>query len=299
MGILYFKNWYDELLKEVRNTRRLRIISPFVKEQVIRKIQTQFRLKNFELITRFSLKDFASGVSSLDALRLLVEENASVYGIRNVHSKIYLFDERLAIVSSSNLTTGGLLNNYECGIRITDPNTIAELHAHFNLLKDIAASQLTTTECEKWQAELDSVSVQNTDLPALPDYGALPTVYDPSKSYYVKFFGTGQNRVPLEHSVEDEIDAALCHYACGFPENKQPWKPNTGDVIYMARMTYSPNDYAIFGKASAISYVPGRDKFTKKEMLERPWKKDWPIYLRVKNRSSSMQRWATVFCCLT
>jgi hypothetical protein len=283
MGHLYFKNWYDEFLKEVENTKILKVISPFIKEQVIRKIQTQFKLKNFKLVTRFSLKDFASGVSSLDALRLLAEEGASVYGVRDVHSKIYLFDERLAIISSANLTSGGLLNNYECGIRISDPATIGELHAYFNSLANIAPTQLTTKQCEQWQTELDAVSIQNTDLPALPDYGALPTVYEPSRGYYVKFFGTSSNRESLMHTVKDEIEAALCHYACGFPANKQPWQPKTGDIIYMARMTYNPNDYAIFGKATAISYVPGRDKFTKAEMDAREWKKNWPIYLRVKN----------------
>ena len=41
--------------------------------------------------------------------------------------------------------------------------------------------------------------------------------------------------------------------------------------------------YAIFGKAEAIKFVDGRDKATKGEIAQRPWKKDWPIYLRVTN----------------
>src|SRR4051812_542662 len=105
---LYLKNWYSKLLLELEKTKQLRIVSPFVKEHVIRKIQGQFDFNNFELITRFNLRDFASNVSSLDGLKFSVEKGASVYGIKDLHSKIYLFDNRAAIITSANLTSGGL-----------------------------------------------------------------------------------------------------------------------------------------------------------------------------------------------
>lgn len=283
MHQLLLKNWYDRFLKEIKITKKLRIVSPFVQDQVIRKIKENYEFKNLELITRFNLRDFASGVSSLSALKFSVESEAKIYGIKNLHSKIYLFDTRLAIITSANLTNGGLLNNYECGLCVTDQATLAELHSHFNLLKNNAQSTLTLEMCDQWQSQLENLPIQNTLIPRLPDYGASLKYYDSSKSYYVKFFGTGKNRVPFSHSVKREIESGLCHYACGFPENKQPWQINSGDIIYMARMTESPKDYAIFGKAEAVNFVPGRDRFTEKEMIARPWKRNWPIYLRVRN----------------
>jgi hypothetical protein len=48
-------------------------------------------------------------------------------------------------------------------------------------------------------------------------------------------------------------------------------------------MTENPYDYAIFGKAEAIKFVDGRDKASKKEIEDRDWKKDWPVYLRLSN----------------
>ena len=119
-----------------------------------RKIQGQFDFKNFELITRFNLHDFASNVSSLDGLKFSVDNGAKVYGVRQLHSKIYLFDNRCALITSANLTTGGLVNNYECGIFLTDSSTTQNLYNHFDDLKVIAGQSLSTDRCEQWQQKL-------------------------------------------------------------------------------------------------------------------------------------------------
>lgn len=99
----------------------------------------------------------------------------------------------------------------------------------------------------------------------------------------MKFFGTADNRESMAFKAREEIDRALCHYACGFSINKKPRQIKDGDIIYMARMTYDPSDYAIFGKAEAIGFVDGRDQANKIEIEQRPWKSKWPIYLRITN----------------
>ncbi len=280
---LYLKNWYKKLLDELPNTKELKIISPFVKEQVVRKIESEFNYKNFELITRFNLQDFAMEVSSLSGLKFCVENEASVFGVKNLHSKVYMFDKRAAIITSANLTNGGLVSNHECGIFLTDESVIQSLHNHFNDLKKIASNKLTVDKCETWEKELEGIVVHKGKASKLPDYGETFTNFDTSKNYYIKFFGKSDNRVELDFQITTEIDRALCHYACNFPLKKKPQQVNEGDIIFMARMTENPNDYAIFGKAIALKYVEGRDKASKQEIAERPWKEQWPIYLRVKN----------------
>jgi hypothetical protein len=69
---LYLKNWYNKFLDELHRTIELKIISPFVKEQVLRKVQSQFDFNNFELITRYNLQDFAMTLSSLAGLKFSV-----------------------------------------------------------------------------------------------------------------------------------------------------------------------------------------------------------------------------------
>ncbi len=280
---LYLKNWYKKLLDELPKTKNLKIISPFVKEQVVRKIQSQFDFQDFELVTRFNLQDFAMKVSSLSGLKFSVESGARIFGIKELHSKVYLFDKRAAIITSANLTNGGLISNYECGIFFTDKNIIQNLHKYFNKLKTIASNKLTVEDCDDWETKLTGIEVRKGKANTLPDYGASLVKFDKTKNYYIKIFGNSDNRVTLDFPITKEIDSALCHYACGFPLKKQPQQVNEGDIIFMARMIENPNDYAIFGKAVALKYTKGRDKASEKEIAERPWKQHWPIYLRVKN----------------
>ena len=280
---LFLKNWYDKFLDEIAQTQKLRIVAPFVKEQIVRKIQENFDFKNLELITRFNLRDFASNVSDLKSLKFSVENNANVFGVKQLHSKIYIFDDRSAIITSANLTYGGLVSNYECGILITDKKTIRDIQKHFDELKSIAGNKLTIGQCEDWEEQLSQLEIVNTSIPALPDFGSATINIDSRKNYFVKFFGTANNRVPMSFKSRDEIDRALCHYACGFSEKKKPRQIKDGDIIYMARMTQNPRDYAIFGKAEAIGFVDGRDQATDLEIEQRPWKSRWPIYLRVEN----------------
>lgn len=66
---LFLDNWHKKLFDELKETKYLRVISPFISEQIIRNIQSQFDFNNFELITRFDLSEFARKVSSIDGLR--------------------------------------------------------------------------------------------------------------------------------------------------------------------------------------------------------------------------------------
>jgi hypothetical protein len=173
------------------------------------------------------------------------------------------------------------MNNYECGLYLNDPAIIAELHTYFNNLKTMSGVPLTWARCAKWKEEIASrAEIVNAFISSLPDCGASQSSIDQDKNYYIKFFGTGSNRVPFDFPVREELERALCHYACCF--SKSPRQFNDNDIIYMGRMT-SPSDFAIFGKAEAIHYVEERDRASRFEIEQRDWKEGWPLYLRVKN----------------
>jgi len=44
-----------------------------------------------------------------------------------LHAKVYVADESRAVVTSANLTDGGLFFNYELGIRVADPETARQI----------------------------------------------------------------------------------------------------------------------------------------------------------------------------
>jgi phosphatidylserine/phosphatidylglycerophosphate/cardiolipin synthase-like enzyme len=45
----------------------------------------------------------------------------------SIHAKVYVADERLAVVTSANMTRGGLLNNLEYGIEVDDINLVRRI----------------------------------------------------------------------------------------------------------------------------------------------------------------------------
>jgi len=119
----------------------------------------------------------------LKSLKFSVENNANVFGVKQLHSKIYIFDDRSAIITSANLTYGGLVSNHECGILLTDKRTIQDIQKHFDELKSIAGNKLTIGQCEEWEEQLSRLEIVNTSIPGLPDYGTAPIDVDKEKNY--------------------------------------------------------------------------------------------------------------------
>ena len=277
------KNWLDLFLAELHETGSVRLISPFVTNNIVNHLLNKSTAKEIRLITRFNLNDFRSKVSSLSALKILVQKGVEVKGIKNLHSKVFIFDEKSAIIGSANFTAGGFFNNYEFGIKTTDILTISKTTEYFHNLWLINTDILTLSQIEEWENEIrNSKSVSQVN--ELPDYGKTASIQgNVRRKYFIKLFGKTEHRVDLNYTSKDEIERSHCHWALTFSGRKgRPRKYNDGDVIYMARMLHG-TDYSIFGKGIALRHVDKRDVASDSDIDEIDWKEDWPIYIRVQN----------------
>jgi hypothetical protein len=79
----------------------------------------------------------------------------------------------------------------------------------------------------------------------------------------------------------EEVKRAGCHWACAWPQGKRPRQVSDGDLIFFGRLVRNPDDILVFGRAIGIRHVEGRDDATAAEVAARPWKVDWPHYVRV------------------
>ena len=89
-----------------KTQKQLMIISPFVTGvavDILRPAAEGGRVA-CKLITRLNLNDFRSGVSDLGALKQLVEMGVEVRTLKRLHAKVYVFDDREAVVTSANFT---------------------------------------------------------------------------------------------------------------------------------------------------------------------------------------------------
>jgi phosphatidylserine/phosphatidylglycerophosphate/cardiolipin synthase-like enzyme len=122
------------------------LCSPFVKANIINDIYKCKKSKtDIDLITRISIPNFHKGSIDIAALKTISENGDNLYNCSNLHAKIYIFDDSQVIVTSANLTNGGLRHNLECGI-ITDKEKI--VCESLSLYDHIIDSKISSSEIE-------------------------------------------------------------------------------------------------------------------------------------------------------
>lgn len=130
------KNPWDNLFYDLISSSKesIKITSPYVKENIVSKmISSKKDIVDISLITSFKLMNYYVGASDLEALNKIIISGGNIKNYQKLHSKIYIFDDKIAVISSSNLTNGGLINNFEYGVLIDDEN-VNNVVNDYNLL---------------------------------------------------------------------------------------------------------------------------------------------------------------------
>lgn len=130
-----FSTIFDELIEGSKET--INIISPFIGEKTAFELSKAIKSKNIKcrIITRFYREDFIQKVSSIEGLKYLFDAGAEILALVGLHSKLYVFDDKAAIIGSANFTTGGFYTNHELSVLIKDNNPVTiESVNHFNEL---------------------------------------------------------------------------------------------------------------------------------------------------------------------
>lgn len=276
-------NWDEHFDREITGIHCLRIISPFISDSMAKRLLSKWKTADIKLITRYNLNDFRARASSTKALRRLVEHGVEIKGIEGLHSKVYVFDSKCAIITSANFTNGGFFNNKEFGVITHNNIWVQESLSYFDSLWQVDDKFLCVAMIDEWDKELAAAG-KSSALPHLKDYGTSPLRKKlGGKNYFVKFFGSSDRRTSPAGTVRDQVSGTHCHFAVTFPKRKDSRRPRQykdGDVVFVARMLDN-KDYAIFGRTIAIEHNDSRDIASPIDISLAPYKKDFPIYIRV------------------
>lgn len=303
------RNWRQELAScYEREPAGLRIVCPFIKQDALWGVVGDHLHSDVRVITRFDLKGFAAGISDVNALIDILEAGGEVRGIRGLHSKAFIFGEAVAVVTSANMTRRGLDHNVEFGCISDLPDFVSTCRAYFDDLWAKCGPNVLQTQLDEWQEEVDAflaAGARPGTRALLPDHGAhadeVPTtgvalsdeIPDASGTVapawiaeaeqgHVKIFGEADSRAQWSMDVLQEVDESGSHWACTYPRGRgRPRNVETGDAMYIARMVQAPNDYLIYGRAAALAHVDARDVASPADIEYRPWKEQWPYYIRV------------------
>lgn len=114
--------------------------------------------RNVHLLTSLSRMDIITGASSLDSLRLLIEDGVHCRCLTRgprLHAKVYIFGEEWAVVTSANLTWNALDSNIEVGVQLGG-SAVNELGLWFDTLWN-RSIPLDPKEISRWQQDTNGL----------------------------------------------------------------------------------------------------------------------------------------------
>jgi len=126
------RNWRKDFADVLQSTyHTLLISSPYITAEgsdfVLSHLPPQVHGKlELRVLTDFSPINICQGSTDPHALRTLAAAfpEISLIHLPKLHAKVYVSDTKAAIITSANLTSGGLARNYEYGIKIKEPSLI-------------------------------------------------------------------------------------------------------------------------------------------------------------------------------
>ncbi|MCX7839874.1 MAG: phospholipase D family protein, partial [Anaerolineae bacterium] len=136
---------FKELLYQV--TESALLVSPYISvtpiEQVISVLKQRGleKLVSIRVVTDLAPDNVLRGSTELSALVMLAKEipHTIVTYLPGLHAKVYIADAVMGIVTSANLTEGGLYRNYEYGIRLNDPSRVCLLRKDITEYADLGS----------------------------------------------------------------------------------------------------------------------------------------------------------------
>lgn len=121
-----------EIQDKLANALNLKIISPYIKESVAKEI-IKGKNEDVRIITKLNFNNYESGSSDLNALRYFNKMKCRVKGfINGLHSKLYIINEKVVIITSANWTNSGFNTNLEFGYITDNKKNVRESLMYFN-----------------------------------------------------------------------------------------------------------------------------------------------------------------------
>lgn len=109
------------------------LVSPFVSSEPLQRLCSVIKgrglLPQVEILTSLTVDNLLQGITDAAAISSFCRQitNTTVRNLPHLHAKVYVADNKLAIITSANLTEAGLNRNFEYGIEITDTDLVIKI----------------------------------------------------------------------------------------------------------------------------------------------------------------------------
>lgn len=135
-----YKNWHHNLGSLINESNdEIFISSPFVTQNgvdfILKNFNTEFRENGrFIFLTNFSPINIIQGSNNPKVFENLHSsiKNLNIWHLPKLHAKVYISDRKKSIITSGNLTNGGLFSNFEYGIQINEEIETQKIYQDIN-----------------------------------------------------------------------------------------------------------------------------------------------------------------------
>jgi hypothetical protein len=153
----------------------LLITSPFISSEPLKKLAEIISKKPFlrlHIVTNLAIDSLLTGSLDISCLTNLVQlmPSSKVTYLPSLHAKVYIADNKAAIITSGNLTSNGLIGNREYGVLLHNSADVAQVRSDLtryaalgNLVPLdtlIALSQATHDLRKQWKRADKSINAQ-------------------------------------------------------------------------------------------------------------------------------------------
>ncbi len=158
------------LLKKA--TREILIASPYINIEGVKSIKNEVQSKGelkISILTNLSVQNITSNVTQPKAILKLCEgfKEAMVSSLHRLHAKIYLIDGQISLITSANLTQGGLKDNYEYGVVIEEEAMVQQIKTDLIAYRRLA-NQISLELLEEIADENETIqALKNKHLKAV------------------------------------------------------------------------------------------------------------------------------------
>ncbi len=123
---------FVEIIHEAEET--LFISTPYIKDYGVEVVMHNAQVKSLMVLTNLDLANVTSSGFDVEALiKLCSKFDCRVSSLGKLHAKTYIADNRVAFITSANLTRGGLRENYEYGIILRDEALIKSIFSNVSI----------------------------------------------------------------------------------------------------------------------------------------------------------------------
>lgn len=133
--VLFDTDNYAIILEELKSAENsIVFISPYVK--LPRNIE---RILQSKVDSGIEISFYISSEEKSEVVTKLENLGIQVFSINNLHSKVYIFDNKTAVISSLNFQTSSIEKNFELGMLVTDAHELEKLKEYIEELKKYQA----------------------------------------------------------------------------------------------------------------------------------------------------------------